>query len=113
MKVRTFFAMIAAKNQKEVEGVRECYKNITADIEGNNILREQSREAVMEYLNKKHILLKEEHYRRIRALSLMQLSPEEIKGAMEASYNDDNDQGDKMKLFLSNTLQIKINDNQS
>ena len=104
MKVKTFFALIAAKNQKTIEGIRDQYNLIVSQPEGSYILREGSKDEVIKYLKSKEIVLNEEQYRRIRALALLQLSSNEVALAKDASKDDQNSQDEKMALFLSNVL---------
>lgn len=102
MKVKTFFALIAAKNLKAVQEIRDQYINIISQPEANRILRTCSKKDVVSYLSSEGISLNEEQYRRIRALALLQLSTTEAALARDASKEDKNDQGDKMLSFLSN-----------
>jgi hypothetical protein len=102
MKVKTFFALIAAKQEKATENLRNQYQKIITDPEGNAILQNGIKTDIVAYLDSKHINLSEDQLRRMRALSLLQLSQEEVFLSLEASKGDDNEQNDKIETFRSN-----------
>lgn len=106
MKVRTFFALIAAKQEKDTEDLRSHYQKIVSDPEGNTILKGGVKSDILAYLDSKHIKLRDDQLRRLRALSLLQLNKEEIVLSVEASQGDENNQLEKIKLFRSNICPI-------
>ena len=102
MKLKAFFALIAAKNEKATDELRSQYQQIIIDPDGDAVLRQGTKTEVVTYLESRSVKLTEDQYRRIRALSLLQLSQEEINLSLEASKGDENEQADKIKLFRSN-----------
>jgi hypothetical protein len=106
MKVKTFFALIAAKQEKATEELRSQYQKIITDPEGNAILQNGKKTDIVAYLDSKHINLSEDQLRRMRALSLLQLSQAEVLLSLEASQGDNNEQKDKIESFRSNIRPI-------